>query len=143
MTPRIALTMHQGSGQIETCDQWQRVPDPIRMWHPLRRRGSADGDGWFAGFGGFAHFFGDAEGFFDQGFDDLGLRDGLDDLALDEDLALAVAGGDAEVGLAGLARAVDDAAHHGDAERDLRTGRRRSRACATAGSATAGSAGRP
>ena len=47
------------------------------------------------------------------------LGHGLDDLALDEDLALAVAGGDAEVGLAGLARAVDDAAHDGDAQRHL------------------------
>ena len=36
---------------------------------------------------------------------------------LDEDLALAVAGGDPEVGLAGLARAVDDAAHDGHAQR--------------------------
>ena len=47
------------------------------------------------------------------------LGHGLDDLALDEDLALAVAGGDAEVGLAGLARTVDDAAHDGDAQRHL------------------------
>src|SRR5690606_7241819 len=43
---------------------------------------------------------------------------GLDDLALDEDLPLAVAGGDTEIGLAGLPRAVDDAAHDGDAQRD-------------------------
>ncbi len=50
--------------------------------------------------------------------DDLRLGHGLDDLALDEDLALAVAGGDAQVGLAGLARTVDDAAHDGDAQRD-------------------------
>ena len=54
---------------------------------------------------------------FDEGGDDLGLRHGLDDLALDEDLALAVAGCHAEVGLAGLARSVDDAAHDGDAQR--------------------------
>ena len=98
------------------------------------------------------HALGDPHGLLDQGLDDLRLGHGLDDLALDEDLALAVAGGDAEVGLAGLARAVDDAAHDGDAQRDLhaleagghlarracrrrpgrgrRTGRRRSRACA-------------
>ena len=43
----------------------------------------------------------------------------LIDLAPDEDLALAVAGGDAEVGLAGLARPVDDAAHDGDPQRHL------------------------
>ena len=39
--------------------------------------------------------------------------------ALDEQVAALVAGGDAEVGLAGLARAVDDAAHHGDLQRQL------------------------
>src|SRR3989449_6463814 len=54
-----------------------------------------------------------------RSLDDRVLGHGLDDLALDEDLALAVAGRDAEVGLAGLARAVDDAAHDGDAERHL------------------------
>ena len=44
------------------------------------------------------------------------LGHGLDDLALDEDLPLAVAGGDAEVSLARLARTVHDAAHHGHAQ---------------------------
>ena len=39
--------------------------------------------------------------------------------ALDEQVAALVAGGDAEVGLAGLARAVHDAAHDRDLERDL------------------------
>jgi hypothetical protein len=49
-----------------------------------------------------------------------GSRDGLDDLAADEDLALAVAGGDAEVGLAGLAASpFSRAAHDGDAQRHL------------------------
>src|SRR5699024_3833448 len=42
----------------------------------------------------------------------------LDDLALDKDLALAVARGHPEVGVAGLARAVDHAAHDGHPERD-------------------------
>ena len=42
---------------------------------------------------------------------------------LDEDLPLAVAGRDAEVGLAGLARAVDDAAHDGDPQRHLEPSR--------------------
>ena len=46
----------------------------------------------------------DAHGLLDEGLDDLRLGHGLDDLALDEDLPLAVARGDAEVGLAGLAR---------------------------------------
>ncbi len=63
------------------------------------------------------HLLGDLHGLLDQRLHDLGLGDGLDDLALDEDLALAVAGGDAEVGLAGLAGAVDDLAHDGDAQR--------------------------
>jgi hypothetical protein len=39
-------------------------------------------------------------------------------LAADEDLAFAVAGGDAEVGFAGFAGALDHTAHHGDAEWD-------------------------
>ena len=52
--------------------------------------------------------------FLDQGLHDHRFRDGLDDLAPDEDLALAVAAGHAQIGLAGLPRAVDDAAHHRD-----------------------------
>ena len=51
-----------------------------------------------------AHFFGEPQRLFDQGLDDERLGHGLDDLALDEDLSLAVAGGDAEVGLARLPR---------------------------------------
>jgi hypothetical protein len=43
---------------------------------------------------------GEAQRLLDERLDDLRLGDGLDDLALDEDLALAVAGRDAEVGLA-------------------------------------------
>src|SRR5690242_850424 len=58
-------------------------------------------------------------GLVDQGLDDLRLGHGLDDLAADEDLALAVAGGDAQVGFAGLARAVDHTAHDRDAKRDV------------------------
>jgi hypothetical protein len=45
--------------------------------------------------------------------------DGEQHLALADDLALALAGGHAEVGLARLAGAVDDAAHDGDAQRDV------------------------
>src|SRR5215475_4340076 len=60
-----------------------------------------------------AHAVGEAERLLDERLDDLRLGDGLDDLALDEDLSLAVAGRDAEVGLACLTRAVDDAAHDG------------------------------
>src|SRR4051812_47789638 len=61
---------------------------------------------------------GEPHGLLDQRLHDLALRHRLDDLALDEDLALAVAGGDTEVGLTGFARPVDDAAHHGDTEGD-------------------------
>ena len=50
------------------------------------------------------HGLGDPHGLLDERLDDLRLGHGLDHLALDEDLALAVAGGDAEVGLARLAR---------------------------------------
>ena len=39
--------------------------------------------------------------------------------ALDEQVAALVAGRDADVGVARLARAVDDAAHHRDLQRDL------------------------
>src|SRR6478735_6778607 len=85
-------------------------------------RTSADADA--GGPGGLlvdrlAHLLGEAHGLLDEGLDDLRLGHGLDDLALDEDLALAVAGGDAEVGLARLAGPVDDAAHDGHPQRHL------------------------
>ena len=70
-------------------------------------RTSADGDAGGPGrlvVDRLAHLLGEAHGLLDERLDDLRLGHGLDDLALDEDLALAVAGGDAEVGLAGLAR---------------------------------------
>src|SRR6478736_5881125 len=85
-------------------------------------RTSADGDARGPGrllVDRLAHLLGQTHGLLDERLDDLRLGDGLDDLALDEDLALAVAGGDSEVGLAGLPRAVDDAAHDGDPQRDL------------------------
>src|SRR4051812_10577143 len=93
---------------------------PKRSLERTGARTSADGDA-----GGarrllvdrLTHLVGEAHGLLDQGLDDLRLGDGLDDLAPDEDLALAVAGRDAEVGLARLAGAVDDAAHHGHAKR--------------------------
>src|SRR6478736_651287 len=65
------------------------------------------------------HALGDLHRLFDERLDDLRLRHGLDDLALDEDLALAVARRDAEVGLAGLAGSVHDTAHDGDPQRHL------------------------
>src|SRR5690606_12667633 len=87
---------------------------------PRRNTVSAHGDGGGAAGGDvLAHLGGDAVRLGEQGLHDVLLLDGLDDLALDEDLALAVAGGDAEIGLARLAGAVDDAAHDGDAQRDL------------------------
>src|SRR6478735_5432837 len=84
-------------------------------------RTSADGDARGPGrllVDRLAHLLGETHRLLDERLDDLRLGDGLDDLALDEDLALAVAGRDPEVGLAGLPRAVDDAAHDGDAQRD-------------------------
>src|SRR5690606_26246428 len=65
------------------------------------------------------HGLRDAQRLLDERLDDQRLGHRLDDLALDEDLALAVARRDAEVGLARLARAVADAAHDGDAQRHL------------------------
>ena len=50
-----------------------------------------------------AHLLRGVQRLLDRGLDDLGLGHGLDDLTLDEDLALAVAGRHPEVGLAGLA----------------------------------------
>ncbi|MBG9885425.1 hypothetical protein ABE10_02255 [Bacillus toyonensis] len=64
------------------------------------------------------HLGGDAVRLLDEGRHDLRLRNGLDDLALDEDLPLAVAARDTEVGLTGLTRSVHDTPHDRDAERD-------------------------
>src|SRR6478735_6101467 len=64
-----------------------------------------------------SHLGRDAVGLFDQSGDDVGLGHGLDDLALHEDLPLAVAGRDTEVRLTGLTRSVHDAAHDGHAQR--------------------------
>src|SRR6478609_4287075 len=68
---------------------------------------------------GVPHLFCDTHGFFDQCLNNLILRDSLDDLAPDKDLALAVAGGNAEIGLSGLAGTIDHAAHNCHAQRDL------------------------
>ena len=56
--------------------------------------------------------------FVEEGLDDPVFGHGFDDFAANEDLALAVAGGDAKVGFACFAGAVDDTAHDGDAQRD-------------------------
>ena len=55
----------------------------------------------------------------DERLDHLALRHDRDVRPLDEQVAALVAGGDAEVGLAGLAGPVDDAAHHRDLQREL------------------------
>src|SRR3954454_9257412 len=81
-------------------------------------RPSADTDTCLGSVDG-VHALCDPHGLLDQGLHDLRLRHGLDDLALHEDLTLAVARGDAQVGLAGLAGAVDDAAHDRDPQRHL------------------------
>src|SRR3978361_2324969 len=64
-------------------------------------------------------FAGDSHRLFDQRFDDLVFRHGLDDFALDENLALAVTRRDAQVGFARFTRAVADATHHRNAQRDV------------------------
>ena len=53
---------------------------------------------------GLPHLFRDTHGLFDQCLNNLALRNSLDDFALHKDLALAVAGGNAEVRFACLAR---------------------------------------
>src|ERR1700710_2194850 len=97
------------------------VSMPLNLsWPPGPRPHRASGDGDLRGGALLGlHAFGDPHGLLDQGLHDLRLRHGLDDLPLDEDLALAVARGDAEVGLARLAGAVDDTPHDGHAQRDL------------------------
>src|SRR3546814_5375376 len=54
------------------------------------------------------HVLGQAHGLLDQGLHDLRLGHRLDDLALHEDLSLAIAGRDPEVGRTGLAGTVAD-----------------------------------
>src|SRR5690606_9093828 len=65
------------------------------------------------------HLFGDPHRLFDQRLHDLRLRHRLDDLALDEDLPLAVARRHAQIGLTGLTRTVDDTAHHRHPQRHV------------------------
>src|SRR2546428_10356961 len=99
----MTLIVHHDVRDLRTKPMNRLAPNAGTGWCS-----SADGDGGFAGFCGF-HLVGDAHRLFDEGFHDGGLGDGFDDLALDEDLALSVAGGNAEVGFPGLAGAVDDA----------------------------------
>ena len=61
----------------------------------------------------------DQLGLGDECVDHLGLGHDAHHLAPHEQVALAAAGGDAEVGVARLARTVDDAAHHRDLQRDV------------------------
>src|SRR5690606_32814009 len=106
---RAAPRSSSRNGRTRAPAGWRPRPSIAR---------SAGRDDRAAAVGLQAHLLGDPVGLGDERLDDLVLRYGLEDLTLDEDLALAVARGDAEVGLAGLARAVDDAAHDGDAQRD-------------------------
>src|SRR5690554_6809163 len=93
------------------------MPGRLRSsWTSPEWRCPLDGDDLrraeFAG-----HVLREARGLLDQRRHDLRLGHGLDDLALDEDLALAVAGCDTQVGLASFTRSVHDAAHDRDAQR--------------------------
>src|ERR1700744_2246957 len=65
------------------------------------------------------HLGGQSHGLFDQRLDDLRFGHGFDHFTADEDLALAVTRGNAEVGLASLPRAVDHTAHHGHPQRHI------------------------
>src|SRR3954467_1859937 len=119
-TPSTA-TATRSPGRSATTRSARSCRTAYRSVERTGPRTSADGDTRGPGrvlVDRLAHLLGQAHGLLDERLDDLRLGDGLDDLALDEDLALAVAGGDSEVGLAGLPRAVDDAAHDGDAQRD-------------------------
>src|SRR5699024_5886809 len=58
----------------------------------------------------------DAHCFFNEGFNNLGLRNRLDDFTLDEDLAFTVTGCNAQIGVTSLARTVDHAAHNSHAQ---------------------------
>ena len=53
----------------------------------------------------------------EQRRNNLVFRYGLDDLALDENLPLAIAGGHAQISLARLPRTIDDAAHNRNTNR--------------------------
>src|SRR5207248_1287251 len=68
------------------------------------------------GLDAFGH---DPLAFVDQRVDHLRLGHHTHDLPLHEQVALAPAGGDAEVRLPGLSRSVHDAAHHRDLQRDV------------------------
>jgi hypothetical protein len=57
--------------------------------------------------------------FVDQRLHHVGLGDDADDLAADEQVTLLLAGGNADVGLAGLAGSVDDAAHDRHLDRQV------------------------
>src|SRR6266540_4753639 len=99
------------SGRTSSPDD--RAPSRLRLWPPAHDRiMSAPQDLWRARLdAGRLVFLGQQLGLVHEGVHDLGLRHGADHLAVAEDLALALAGGDADVGLACLARTVDDAAH--------------------------------
>ena len=70
-------------------------------------------------FPGLVHGLGHPVRLADEGLDDLALGDGTDDLAVLEDLALAIAGSNTKVGLTTLAQTVDDTSHDGHAQRGV------------------------
>ena len=126
----ITHMMQRIAGTVETISSFARQTNLLALNAAVEAARAAEsgrgrdasgcsggGDQRSAGRGGGAHLVGQAVGLVDQRLHDLGLGHGLDDLALDEDLTLAVARRDAQVGLARLARAVHHAAHHGDAQR--------------------------
>ena len=104
-------------GRSQRPHSRSRRPQHTRSPAVRRGRRTPEGDQTRPASG--LQFRSDPHGLVDQRLDDLRLGHRLDDLALDEDLALPVARCHAEVGFASLARTVDDAAHDGDPERHL------------------------
>src|SRR5207248_969638 len=78
---------------LRATTEW-RSPERSRGLGRAHRR-SAHGDdraAFLGGLAGLTHVLGDAHRLFDERFDDLMFRHGLDHFALDEDLALAITG---------------------------------------------------
>src|SRR5207237_1210513 len=92
------------------------------LHHRLRLRGNAH-DVRGTAFGTVrAQLFGELLCLTRELLDDVGLGNGADDLALDEDLTLLLAGRDTDVGFARLAGSVHHTPHDGNAHRNIDRG---------------------
>ena len=68
---------------------------------------------------GGVHLVGHLVGLLNEELNDLAFRNGTDDLAMLEDLALAIAGGNTQVSFAAFSEPIDDATHDSDAQRSI------------------------